>query len=216
MLWCRNLRLPFVFIPNRRRTSRADGRRRHERTEVAVRRSRSGGRRRRRQGRAEGSTPRPRSRSSNSSKASGSRRARRACLASEFELTGNGTVLLERFSNTALPGNGRMATAYHLDGADLVLTHYCMANNQPVLRAERFDAAAKEIQFEFVRAGNLATPNAGHMRRAKYRLVDAGPLRHRVGVLRKRQEEVHRNRNLHTRQEVETDAQVHAAAARQP
>lgn len=92
---------------------------------------------------------------------------------SEFELTGNGTVLLERFSNSAMPGNGRMATAYHLDGADLVLTHYCMANNQPVLRAERFDAAAKEIQFEFVRAGNLATPTSGHMRRAMYRIVDA-------------------------------------------
>ena len=92
---------------------------------------------------------------------------------SEFEITGNGTVLLERFSNTGLPGNGRMATAYHLDGADLVLTHYCMADNQPVLRAERFDAAAKEIQFEFVRAGNLATPNTGHMHRAMYRMVDA-------------------------------------------
>ena len=92
---------------------------------------------------------------------------------SEFELTGNGTVLLERFSNSAMPGNGRMATAYHLDGADLVLTHYCMANNQPVLRAERFDPAAKEIQFEFVRAGNLQTPNTGHMRRAMYRIVDA-------------------------------------------
>ena len=92
---------------------------------------------------------------------------------SEFELTGNGTVLLERFSNSGMPGNGRMATAYHLDGADLVLTHYCIANNQPVLRAARYDPAAKEIQFEFVRAGNLATPNTGHMRRAMYRIVDA-------------------------------------------
>ena len=92
---------------------------------------------------------------------------------SEFELTANGTVLLERYSNSAMPGNGRMATAYHVDGAELVLTHYCMANNQPVLRAERFDAAAKEIQFEFVRAGNLSSENSGHMRRAKYRLIDA-------------------------------------------
>ena len=92
---------------------------------------------------------------------------------SEFELTANGTVLLERYSNSAMPGNGRMATAYHLDGTELVLTHYCMANNQPVLRAERFDAAAKEIQFEFVRAGNLPSENSGHMRRAKYRLIDA-------------------------------------------
>ena len=92
---------------------------------------------------------------------------------SVFELTGGGTVLLERYSNEAMPGGGHMATAYHLDGADLVLTHYCIANNQPVLRAQRFDAAAKEIQFEFLRAGNLPSPSAGHMRRAKYRLIDA-------------------------------------------
>jgi hypothetical protein len=91
---------------------------------------------------------------------------------SEFELTASGTVLLERYTNSAMPGNGRMATAYHLDGAALVLTHYCMANNQPILRAERFDAAAREIQFEFVRAGNLASENAGHMRRANYRILD--------------------------------------------
>lgn len=92
---------------------------------------------------------------------------------SEFELTANGTVLLERYSNPSLPGGGHMATAYHLDGADLVLTHYCMANNQPVLRAERFDPTSNEIQFEFVRAGNLASSDAGHMRRAKYRIIDA-------------------------------------------
>jgi hypothetical protein len=92
---------------------------------------------------------------------------------SVFELTGGGTVLLERYTNEALPGGGHMATAYHLDGADLVLTHYCMANNQPVLRAERFDATTKEIQFEFLRAGNLPSPSAGHMRRAKYRFIDA-------------------------------------------
>ena len=91
----------------------------------------------------------------------------------EFELTANGTVLLERYTNPAMPGGGRMATAYHLDGNDLVLTHYCIANNQPVLRAERFDAAAKEIQFEFLRAGNLPSPAAGHMHRASYRIVDA-------------------------------------------
>ncbi len=91
----------------------------------------------------------------------------------EFELTANGTVLLERYSNAALPGGGKMATAYHLDGNDLVLTHYCIANNQPVLRAERFDAATREIQFEFLRAGNLPSPAAGHMHRASYRIVDA-------------------------------------------
>ncbi len=91
----------------------------------------------------------------------------------EFELTANGTVLLERYTNPSMMGGGRMATAYHIDGSDLVLTHYCIANNQPVLRAERFDPAAREIQFEFVRAGNLASPATGHMRRAKYTIIDA-------------------------------------------
>lgn len=89
-----------------------------------------------------------------------------------FELTANGTVLLERYRNPALPDGGHMITAYHLDGTDLILTHYCIARNQPTLRAERYDAAAGELQFEFLRATNLPAPGAGHMRRAKYRLLD--------------------------------------------
>jgi hypothetical protein len=90
-----------------------------------------------------------------------------------FELTAGGTVLLEHYSNAGLPGGGHMVTAYHLDGRDLILTHYCIANNQPVLRAERFDSRTGEIAFEFVRATNLATPKTGHMRRAIYKLQDA-------------------------------------------
>jgi len=90
-----------------------------------------------------------------------------------FELTAGNTVLLERYSNPAMPGGGQMVTAYHLDGPSLVLTHYCIAKNQPTLRAERFDPGRGEIQFEFVRASNLASPNSGHMRRALITLVDA-------------------------------------------
>ena len=90
-----------------------------------------------------------------------------------FELTAGGSVLLERYSNSAMPGGGHMVTAYHLDGAALMLTHYCIAKNQPTLRAERYDAAAGEIQFEFVRASNLSAADTGHMRRAYYKLVDA-------------------------------------------
>ena len=90
-----------------------------------------------------------------------------------FELVGDGSVLLERYRNPALPGGGHMVSAYHLDGAELVLTHYCIAKNQPTLRAARFDPAASAVQFEFLRAGNLPDPNAGHMRRALYRLEGA-------------------------------------------
>jgi hypothetical protein len=90
-----------------------------------------------------------------------------------FELVANGTVLMEHYRNPALPGGGHMVSAYHLDGTTLVLTHYCIANNQPTLRAERFDQAKGEVQFEFLRATNLAGESAGHMRRALYRLEGA-------------------------------------------
>ena len=90
-----------------------------------------------------------------------------------FELTADGTVLLERYSNPALPGGGHMVSAYHLDGTALILTHYCIAKNQPTLKADRFDAKAGEIQFEFLRGTNMASENTGHMRRALYRLGDA-------------------------------------------
>jgi hypothetical protein len=89
-----------------------------------------------------------------------------------FELTAGGTVLVEHFSSPALPGGGHMMTAYHLDGGSLILTHYCIAKNQPTLRADRFDPATGEIQFEFLRGTNMPDENAGHMRRALYRLDD--------------------------------------------
>jgi hypothetical protein len=87
-----------------------------------------------------------------------------------FELVADGTVLMEDYKNPALPGGGHMVSAYHLDGTTLVLTHYCIAKNQPTLHADRFDKGKSEIQFEFLRATNLPSESTGHMRRALYRL----------------------------------------------
>src|SRR4051794_20625573 len=90
-----------------------------------------------------------------------------------FELTANYTVLLEHYSNAGMPADGQMVTAYHLDGPTLILTHYCIARNQPTLKAERFDPSAGEIGFEFVRGSNLPSANTGHMHRALYWIEDA-------------------------------------------
>jgi len=42
-----------------------------------------------------------------------------------------GTAVLERFTHPGSGGPQTMLTVYHLDGDDLLLTHYCVAGNQP-------------------------------------------------------------------------------------
>jgi hypothetical protein len=87
-----------------------------------------------------------------------------------YELTAGGTALLERETAEGRPA---MITLYHRDGDRLVLTHYCMAGNQPRMMARPFDPANGELVFDFVDATNLSSPKAGHMRSVKIRFVDA-------------------------------------------
>jgi hypothetical protein len=65
-----------------------------------------------------------------------------------------------------------MLTVYHVDGKRLMLTHYCMAGNQPRMVAGPLNAQTGEIEFHFLDATNLASPDAGHMRNAKLQLID--------------------------------------------
>ena len=86
-----------------------------------------------------------------------------------YELTGGGTALVERESADNMPS---MMTVFHLDGNRLILTHYCMAGNQPRMQAQAFNPDTGEIQFKFLDATNLASPNAGHMHNVQFRLID--------------------------------------------
>jgi hypothetical protein len=85
----------------------------------------------------------------------------------EYRVTANGTAVME----TIFPGTPHeMVTVYHLDGDDLVLTHYCAAGNQPTMRA----APSKDprtFAFEFVRGTNMK-PSDMHMHAAKLVIVD--------------------------------------------
>ena len=84
-----------------------------------------------------------------------------------YELIAGGSALVERERGEKMP---EMMTVYHLDGKRLMLTHYCMAGNQPRMEARSFDPATGEIQFRFLDATNLASPSAGHMRNATFRI----------------------------------------------
>src|SRR5581483_9668147 len=80
-----------------------------------------------------------------------------------------GTALLEREHADKVPN---MLTVYHLDGKRLLLTHYCMAGNQPRMEARSFNPGAGDLQFDFLDATNLPNPTAGHMRSVGIRLID--------------------------------------------
>jgi hypothetical protein len=86
---------------------------------------------------------------------------------SRFELIAGGSVLLEHFTE---PGGQEMLTAYHLDGSRLVLTHYCVAGNQPHMVAEKFDGVSGELDFRFAGGSNIAS-GAGHMHGAVFHLA---------------------------------------------
>ena len=89
---------------------------------------------------------------------------------SVWEVVASGSTVLERFTMDGMPSP--MITAYHLDGDQLELTHYCMAGNQPSMVAKSIDPASGEIVFDFASISNLASPNAKYMHNATFKLVD--------------------------------------------
>jgi hypothetical protein len=89
-------------------------------------------------------------------------------LVSSIRLTAGGSVLQE----TLFPGGDHeMVTMYHLDGSNLILTHYCMLGNQPRLRAEPGDSV-KKVLFKFVGSTNLKSDDEHHMNQVTFTLVD--------------------------------------------
>lgn len=86
-----------------------------------------------------------------------------------YELIAAGTSLVERETAEKMP---EMMTVYHLDGVRLILTHYCMAGNQPRMQAQSFNPETGEIRFRFLDATNLSKPTEGHMHNATIRVVD--------------------------------------------
>src|SRR5262249_32903941 len=90
---------------------------------------------------------------------SGARTGSGAMTVSYF-VSGNGSALVETLS---VDGKPTMTTVYHRDGTDLRMTHYCGAQNQPRLKADRIDLDRGLLDFEMVDITNLASPDAPHV-----------------------------------------------------
>jgi len=86
-----------------------------------------------------------------------------------FRVVSDGSVLM----NVLASGTPHeMVTMFHMDGGDLLATHYCAAHNQPRFRMAA-PSDANVVAFEFKDATNLSSPDAPHMVGVKFTLLDA-------------------------------------------
>ena len=77
-----------------------------------------------------------------------------------YHLTGMGSALVETFyvEFYAEATESTMSTVYHMDGDELMLTHYCGAGNQPRMKAVAYDPVRDFVRFEFLDITNLSGP----------------------------------------------------------
>jgi hypothetical protein len=65
-----------------------------------------------------------------------------------------------------------MVTLYHLDGDTLMMTHFCVVNNQVRLRAEPITGDGKVLSFSYIDASNLSVSNKEVMNKLELTLTD--------------------------------------------
>ena len=82
-----------------------------------------------------------------------------------------GGSVVEISSFDAHPGE-EMRTLMHMDSERLVLTHYCIAQNQPRLAATSIEKNGRQVTFTFQDATNLSSRDKGHMDKVVYRFHD--------------------------------------------
>jgi hypothetical protein len=97
-------------------------------------------------------------------------RTDRGTMDATYYTTGNGSAVVENLISNGKPV---MTSVYHLDGADLRLTHFCGAQNQPRLKAQRIDPVHGAADFTFVDATNLRSPDAPHVYGLEWRMISS-------------------------------------------
>jgi hypothetical protein len=65
-----------------------------------------------------------------------------------------------------------MITLYTPDGNKVALTHYCSMGNQPRMETSAVEAGAKQFDFAYMGATNLASESDAHMHHAVLQITD--------------------------------------------
>ncbi len=81
-----------------------------------------------------------------------------------YRLTAAGSVVMETM---AAGTEFEMITMYHLDGEELMLTHYCALKNQPRMKAAPSSDTSK-IAFTYLDGTNKASDQVPHMHRVTF------------------------------------------------
>jgi hypothetical protein len=84
-----------------------------------------------------------------------------------YKVTGAGSAVVETLF---AGGPHEMVTVYHLDGDDLVLTHYCATGNQPRMKAAR-GGDANTLVFSFDGGSNFDPKVDMHMHEAVIKFI---------------------------------------------
>jgi hypothetical protein len=86
-----------------------------------------------------------------------------------YRLIAGNSAIVETFTTAS---GFETLTIYHLDGQNLVATHYCAQGNQPRLRLEP-GSTKTMLGFAFHDVTNLSSPSASHMTRLRLEIKDA-------------------------------------------
>ena len=101
-----------------------------------------------------------------------------ATVVHEIEVSANGSVVME----TKNPGTDHeMINMYHLDGDELVMTHYCAGGNQPTMKLDRAASTAERYVFDFTGGSNLDPEVDGHIHNAELIFKGADKVESRWG-----------------------------------
>ncbi|MGH7177415.1 MAG: hypothetical protein ACREJC_08550 [Tepidisphaeraceae bacterium] len=76
----------------------------------------------------------------------------------EFKVTSAGNTIME----TMFPGSDHeMINMYHMNGDDMIVTHYCAMGVQPRMKLVKSEDGV--LRFEFFDCTNLPSRDSGHM-----------------------------------------------------
>jgi hypothetical protein len=89
-------------------------------------------------------------------------------VVSVIKVTAGGSAVQE----TLFPGQPQeMLSVYHQDGADLIMTHYCMLGNQPRMKADP-KSPKNQIRFQFAGGTNFDPAKDMHMHEGTLTFID--------------------------------------------